>query len=329
MHTFVPFITGAYTFLNVPEYQANCVDENVTMKDALSGNLGPIQTEDVMETRMKRKRGVTGNIQELPTFPCVLLGVSVSGKRVLLAAESSLQYKGGIKGVLADFFDVSTDSIRDGIKPWNYVEDTPENPNLVVETTIEKIDPFSNLSVISKETSNAYSHAKVFYAPSHFIFNVCPPELQGLERTALDYMKEEYDPFDSWLLNEQGDEMVVPTSKVDPTILEHLSLCIVAKKVALLLAWAAPHTQVSTTMLMAHRTSLVTGKNAQLQLVSSMDEYLKRCSQKEETVLIDDEKEFQCSATGSKQVMLPGLLLRAGLCGVKGCAQPHNGSGKG
>ena len=143
-----------------------------------------------MEKCMKRKRGVTGHIQELPTFPCVLLEVSVSGKRVLLAAESSLQQKGGIKGVLSDLFDVSAESIRDGTKPWNYVEDTPENPNLVVQTTIKTIDPFSNLQGISNETSNVYSHAAVFYAPSHFIFNVCPPELKRLENTAWEHMKE-------------------------------------------------------------------------------------------------------------------------------------------
>ena len=48
-----------------------------------------------------------------------------------------------------------------------------------------------------------------------------------------------------------------------------------------------------------------------------------------EATLFVDPDDVKCSATGSRQSMLPIFLLRPGLCAMKGCFQPHNGSGHG
>ena len=60
-----------------------------------------------------------------------------------------------------------------------------------------------------------------------------------------------------------------------------------------------------------------------------MDAWIKNCSQKEETIFAQQGQEFMCSATGATQVLAPEFLLRQGFCAVKGCKQPHNGSGIG
>ena len=173
-------------------------------------------------------------------------------------------------------------------------------------------------------------HEDIFIANALYFQHLSPRDAKltkGCNGT-LEHSINEYNPCDEFTVSDDAKCVPVPTNRVDATILEYIAICGAAMRTPLLLSQACQHSEVSTRDLMAARIDQLTGRKSVLTAVSDPQDWVDLCCQTESTVFVDPD-DVKCSATGSRQSMLPIFLLRPGPCAIKGCFQPHNGSGHG
>ena len=144
----------------------------------------------------------------------------------------------------------------------------------------------------------------------------------------MNHMIDEHIPCDEYTVSDDAKCVSVPTNRDDPTILEYFATCGTAMRSSLRLSQPCQHFQVSTRDLMADRIDRLTGRKAVLRAVSDSQDWVGLCCQTESSIFVDED-DIRCSATGSRQPILPTFILRAGLCAMMGCFQPHNGNGFG